>query len=151
MTGFFPQARSPLARAALIAVLFFYLAGSSLASPAPEPSVDWTRTAYFDRYNFAHGLAPDHQGNLFFAGTAEFSATNSHWTFFLTKINSSGQTQWKQTVGLSNETNAPPYSNCLSLSPNGTVLLSGRTTGSIGGQNPAHDEQAVVMNYNAQG
>jgi hypothetical protein len=126
--------------------------GTGTISAVTPTSVDWTRTAYIDRYNYAYGLAPDHQGNLYFAGNETPPSNPTSWAFFLTKINSAGQTQWQQEIGSpTGAFNAPAYSNCLELGLNATALLSGRTTESIGVANPDHIEQAIVMNYNAQG
>jgi outer membrane protein assembly factor BamB len=114
---------------------------------AHAQTIDWTYTAYTDRHNVPYGIAPDQQGNVYFAGTIEPSgAPTPTWAFFLAKVDNQGLPQWKQQIGLPTEFNAPAYSNCLELAPNGNVLVTGRTTAGTGGF-----EQAVVMNYNAQG
>ena len=50
---------------------------------AVSASVDWSTVAYTDRSNYPVGLAPDHQGNLYFGGFTTPPANSSTYSFFL--------------------------------------------------------------------
>src|SRR5262245_55807157 len=62
------------------------------------PSVDWSTVIYAERTSYPYGLAPDHLGNVFAAG-AQVPPDTQNSEFFLSKLNSSGQIAWKETIG----------------------------------------------------
>src|SRR6185295_4817017 len=109
-------------------------------------AVDWSYTAYTDRYNYPHGLAADHMGNVSLAGNVDMPPQSlTTWEFFLANVDAQGHQVWKQAIGVPPTVNSPTYSNCLQMAPNGSVLLTGRTNADTG------IERGVVMNFDSGG
>lgn len=98
----------------------------------------------------AEGVAADGQGNVFIAGETGGDLGAGYLgrgDLFLAKYNAAGDLLWVRDIGTAEfETDA-----AVAVDDNGDVVVSGLTSGSLGGANPNGRYQAVVAKYTNAG
>jgi uncharacterized delta-60 repeat protein len=116
-----------------------------------NPIIVWTRLLGADKYEMALALTTGLEGSIYVSGYTTGSLdgqTNSGNTdAFLTKLNPDGTKVWTKLLGTSGEESA----TALTTGLDGSIYVSGYTTGSLDGQTNSGGTSAFLTKFNPDG
>ena len=120
----------------------------ALATETPY-QVEWIRQMGTSESDWNRSLSIDGGGNIYVTGTTRGDLggpSAGDWDAYLAKYDISGALLWTRQLGTSTYDN----SWCVAIDPSGSVLISGRTNGNLGGLN-AGDHDAFLAKYDSTG
>jgi hypothetical protein len=105
--------------------------------------MEWTRLLGTGTYDEATAITAGDDGSIYVSGYTRESSDSDNHDAFITKINSDGDTQWTKLLATSGDDAA----NALVTAADGSIYVSGYTTGSPDGQTNSGGVDAFITKY----
>jgi hypothetical protein len=122
-----------------------------VAKYAPDGTLVWTRLLGTTSYDYAYALTTGLDGSIYVSGATSGNLENQtfagSYDSFLTKFTPDGVKVWTQLLG----TKAEDYGKSLAKGLDGSIYLSGSTTGNLDGQNNAGGYDCFITKYSSNG
>lgn len=114
-----------------------------------EGTLTWSRQIGTSQYDQSYGIAADSTGSVYISGVTDgdlFGPNLGYSDAFLVKYDAMGTLQWARQIGTANG----DASFAVAVDAAGNPIVSGFTTGNLGGPN-AGSGDAFLMKYSAAG
>jgi hypothetical protein len=108
-----------------------------------DGTMEWTRLLGTGTYDEARAITTGADGSIYVSGYKRESSDSGNHDALISKINSDGDTQWTKLLATSGDDAA----NALVTAADGSIYVSGSTTGSPDGQTNSGGVDAFIIKY----